>query len=179
MRIRVSHETIYRYDSPAKSALELFPRTLYLRATPLTAPDAAIIALAEDTARGREPLPVLHALQTRLYEELTFDPDPTHPATAAAEAFGLKRGVCQDYAQIFITAARHLGTPARYISGYFLRADGTTEQEAGHAWAQSFAPDLGWVAFDPANGFCPTDAHIRVAVGLDYLGVAAVRGSRF
>ena len=250
MRIRVAHETVYRYDSPAKSAIELirltprnhdgqyvarwrieasadcrldpfedafgnlahsfnvdgpiselgvrvagevetqdtngvvrgtlerFPPTLYLRATPLTAPDTAIIALAEDTARGREPLPVLHALQTRLYEELTFDPDPTHPATAAAEAFGLKRGVCQDYAQIFITAARHLGTPARYISGYFLRADGTTEQEAGHAWAEAFVPDLGWVAFDPANGISATEAHVRVAVGLDYLGAAPVRGSR-
>ena len=39
-------------------------------------------------------------------------------------------------------------------------------------------PDLGWVAFDPANGICATDAHVRVAVGLDYLGAAPVRGSR-
>ena len=40
-------------------------------------------------------------------------------------------------------------------------------------------PDLGWVAFDPANGFCPTDAHVRVAVGLDSLGAAPVRGMRY
>ena len=39
--------------------------------------------------------------------------------------------------------------------------------------------DLGWVGFDPANGFCPTDAHVRVAVGLDALGAAPVRGTRY
>ena len=54
-----------------------------------------------------------------------------------------------------------------------------TEQEAGHAWAEAFVPDLGWVAFDAANGICATDAHVRVAVGLDYLGAAPVRGSRY
>jgi transglutaminase-like putative cysteine protease len=163
-----------------RGTLERFPPTLYLRETPLTVPDAAIVAFAGDTARGAgDPLAVLHALQTRLYEELTFDADPTHPATAAAEAFDLKRGVCQDYAQIFIAAARHLGTPARYVSGYFLRADGTTEQEAGHAWAEAFVPDLGWVAFDPANGISATDAHVRVAIGLDSAGAAPMRGARF
>jgi len=35
------------------------------------------------------------------------------------------------------------------------------------------------IAFDPANGFCPTDAHVRVAVGLDSLGAASVRGTRY
>ena len=34
-------------------------------------------------------------------------------------------------------------------------------------------------AFDPANGFCPTDAHVRVAIGLDSLGAAPVRGMRY
>jgi transglutaminase-like putative cysteine protease len=39
--------------------------------------------------------------------------------------------------------------------------------------------DLGWVGFDPANGICTTDAHARVAIGLDYLGAAPVRGTRY
>ena len=65
------------------------------------------------------------------------------------------------------------------MSGYFRRNDGVTDQDAGHAWAEAFVPRLGWVAFDPANGICATDAHIRVAVGLDYLGAAPVRGTRY
>src|SRR5215470_10938605 len=91
----------------------------------------------------------------------------------------LKRGVCQDLAHIFIAAARSLKVPARYVGGYFCRADGVVQQEAGHAWAEAFVPDLGWIAFDPANGMCATDAHVRVAVGLDYLGAAPVRGTRY
>jgi len=110
---------------------------------------------------------------------MTYDTDPTHTATTAAEAFALKRGVCQDLTHVFLSAARSAGVPARDVSGYFRRNDGVTDQDAGHAWAEAFVPRLGWVAFDPANGMCATDAHIRVAVGLDYLGAAPVRGTRY
>ena len=52
-------------------------------------------------------------------------------------------------------------------------------QDAGHAWAEAFVPNLGWVGFDPTNAICTTDAHVRVAIGLDYLGAAPVRGTRY
>jgi transglutaminase-like putative cysteine protease len=163
-----------------RGTLERFPPSLFLRETSLTRANDAIADFAADVARAAEtPLDRLHALVTRIYERFIFDPDPTHPATSAAEAFALKRGVCQDYAQVFIAAARCLGIPSRYIGGYFLRADGVSFQEAGHAWAEAHVPDLGWVAFDPANGISPTEAHVRVAVGLDYLGAAPIRGVRF
>ena len=64
-------------------------------------------------------------------------------------------------------------------SGHFLRSDGMVNQAAGHAWAEAFVPNLGWVGFDAANCICTTDAHVRVAVGLDYLGAAPVRGTRY
>jgi transglutaminase-like putative cysteine protease len=54
-----------------------------------------------------------------------------------------------------------------------------TDQEAGHAWAEAKVPELGWVGFDAANGISAGEAHIRVAVGLDYLGAAPIRGSRY
>jgi transglutaminase-like putative cysteine protease len=164
-----------------RGTIEHFPPTLFLRTTPLTAPDAAIAALARDVAAGggADALGLLHALLARVHQEITFDTDPTHAATTAAEAFALRRGVCQDLTHVFVAAAREIGFPARYVSGYFHRADGVVRQEAGHAWAEAHVPDFGWVAFDPANGICATDAHIRVAVGLDYLGAAPVRGTRY
>jgi transglutaminase-like putative cysteine protease len=164
-------------QSVVSGAIERFPPSLYLRETDLTKADPAIKAYAQ--AAGGEPLEALHALQVSIYRDFTFDPDPTHTGTSAIEAFALKRGVCQDYAQVFIAAARHLNIPARYVGGYFLRADGAVAQEAGHAWAEAYVPDLGWVAFDPANGICATEAHVRVAVGLDYLGAAPIRGTRY
>jgi transglutaminase-like putative cysteine protease len=120
----------------------------------------------------------VHSLLALLHSEIVYDTARTETTTTAAEAFALKRGVCQDLTHIFIAAARSLAIPARYIGGHFHRADGVTEQEAGHAWAEVFVPDLGWVAFDATNGISATDAHVRVAVGLDYLGAAPVRGTR-
>src|SRR6185369_8592317 len=159
--------------------IERFPPSLYLRATSLTEVDGAIAGFARDTrVRTGDTLPLLHALLGRIHAEMTYDTDPTHSATTAAEAFALKRGVCQDLTHIFIAAARHLEIPARYVGGYFHRADGVTQQDAGHAWAEAYVPSIGWVAFDPTNGICATDAHVRVAVGLDYLGASPVRGSR-
>jgi transglutaminase-like putative cysteine protease len=160
--------------------LERFPPSLFLRETELTEADAAIAEFAEGLrADEGDTLPLLHTLLRALHEEVTFDTDPTHTTTTAAEAFKLKRGVCQDLAHIFIAAARHLGVPARYIGGHFYRSDGVVEQDAGHAWAEAYVEGLGWVAFDPTHGMCATEAYVRVAAGLDYLGAAPVRGTRF
>jgi transglutaminase-like putative cysteine protease len=164
-----------------RGAIERFPPSLFLRQTQLTAADEPITEFAAQIAAesGKDELNRLHALLSALNREITFDTDPTHPATTAGEAFAIRRGVCQDITHIFIAAARSLQIPARYVSGYFHRADGVVQQEAGHAWAEAHVPHLGWVGFDATNGICTTDAHLRVAIGLDYLGAAPVRGARF
>jgi transglutaminase-like putative cysteine protease len=164
-----------------RGALERFPPTLFLRETALTQADTAIVDFAQSTRAeaSSDTLALLHGLLNALNREITFDTDPTHAATTAAEAFVLRRGVCQDLTHIFIAAARALGIPARYIGGHFRRVDGVTAQEAGHAWAEAYVENLGWVGFDPTNGIATTEAHVRVAVGLDYLGAAPVRGTRY
>jgi len=164
-----------------RGTVERFPPSLYLRETALTSPDADIagFAAASRDAVGGDVLKLLHGMLERLHDDMTYDTDPTHSATSAAEAFALKRGVCQDFTHVFIAASRSLGVPARYVGGYFHREDGVREQDAGHAWAEAFVPELGWVAFDPANGICATDAYVRVAVGLDHLGAAPLRGTRY
>lgn len=163
-----------------RDAIERFPPSLFLRETSLTQPDVAIVKFAQsiraETSGGE--LQVLHALMIRLNREITFDSAPTQATTTAAEAFTLRRGVCQDLTHIFLAAARSLGIPARYIGGYYQRND-LIDQEAGHAWAEAHVPDLGWVAFDPTHGVCPSEFHVRVAAGLDYLGAAPVRGTRY
>src|SRR5215813_11983026 len=159
---------------------ERFPPSLFLRATDLTTVNPAMEAFARQLRAESEAdtLGFLHVLMTQVSEHMTFDEDPTNSGTSALEAFGLKRGVCQDYAHIFIACARSGGVPARFVSGHFLRSDGMVNQQAGHAWAEAFVPDLGWAGFDAANCICTTDAHVRVAIGLDYFGAAPVRFSR-
>jgi transglutaminase-like putative cysteine protease len=164
-----------------RGTVERFPPSLYLRETALTSADANIAGLAAACrdASGDDALEILHRIVERLHEDMAYDTDPTHAATTAAEAFTLKRGVCQDLTHVFIAAARNLGVPARYVGGYFYRGDGVIEQGAGHAWAEAFVPEIGWVGFDAANGICSTDAYVRVAIGLDYLGAAPLRGARY
>ena len=162
-----------------RCAAERFPPVVFLRETPLTRCDPALSAFAERAGQGATPLERLHALLVAIHGEMTFETDRTDTGTSAAEAFALGHGVCQDLAHIFVGAARRLGVPARYVSGHLARGDGQVDQEAAHAWAEAHVEGLGWVGFDPANGVCPTAAYIRVAVGLDYLGAAPVRGSRY
>jgi transglutaminase-like putative cysteine protease len=162
----------------ASGALERFPPALYLRETPLTAPSAGIKEFARATASGAQGrLAALHALLAALHDEMAFDTDATHAATTAAEAFDHKKGVCQDFAHLFIACARSIGAPARYVSGYYLRSD-SEEQVAGHAWAEAYVDDLGWVGFDPAHGLSPGERHVRLAIALDYLSAAPIRGAR-
>jgi transglutaminase-like putative cysteine protease len=176
-----------------RGAVERFPPSLFLRETPLTHADKAILAYAGEFPRptGTNMLAALHSLLARLHEDIAFDSEATSAASSAADAFRAGRGVCQDLAHIFIAVARSLGAPARYVAGYFRQGDGAFGQEereeagqlvghkGGHAWAEAHVPDLGWIGFDPVNGVCATDQHVRVAVGLDYLGAAPVRGAHY
>ena len=160
-----------------RDTAEPLPVGIFLRTTALTTADDAIRAFARSAADAN-PLTACHAMLTGLYERMTFDPDVTHSHTDAIHAFGISAGVCQDYSHIFLAAARDLGIPARYVSGHLVRADGLVIQPAGHAWVEAYLPDLGWTGFDPTNGMSTTDAYLRVAVGLDYLDCAPVRGAR-
>jgi len=161
-----------------RGAIERFPPELYLRETALTQPDAAIADFARSTANGAGTLARLHELLRALTRHMTFEIGTTDATTTAAQAFAQGRGVCQDLAHVFIAGARVLGIPCRYVGGHLLRSDGAEEQEAGHAWAEAYVDGLGWVGFDPANGISPTDAYVRVGIGLDYLGAAPVRGAQ-
>jgi len=163
-----------------RGVVERFPPNFYLRETALTTPDANIagFAAAGHDAVSLDVLNFLHVMLARLHARVTHHSGGPTTMTAA-EAFARRRGDCADFAHIFIAAARSLSIPARYVAGYVRRDGGTSEQGNGHAWAEAFVPELGWVGFDAANGVCATDAHVRVAVGLDSLGAAPLRGTRY
>ena len=76
---------------------------------------------------------------------------------------------------MFAAAARSLGVPARYVSGY--RTDGDAHCSP-HAWAEAFVEGFGWTGFDATTGLSPDERYVRVAVGLDANGAAPIAGTR-
>ncbi|CAN7340716.1 transglutaminase family protein [Phenylobacterium sp. LjRoot219] len=177
LTVRVTGEVDVRETAGVvRGAPEPFSPATFLRTTPLTQADDALAAWASGI-KAEDTLSQLHRLMNELHQRMRFDTAATGVETAAAEAFREGHGVCQDYAHVFIAAARRMGVPARYVSGHLCRPD-PAEQEAAHAWAEAYVPDLGWTGFDPANAVCPDQSYLRVAVGLDYLDAAPLRGAR-
>lgn len=150
------------------------PLWLYLRETPLTKMTKPIRNLAKAMS-GDTDLAKMHALMGKINEIVEYRHGETGTETTAEEALQKKIGVCQDHAHIMIAAARTLGLPARYISGYLMMED-QPEQAASHAWAEVHLNGLGWVGFDAANNVCPDDRYVRIACGLDYRDAAPISG---
>ena len=162
-----------------RGGVERQPVRLFLRETALTRITPAIRRFARQTSAGQggDQLATLHALSRSIHKAMTFAIGATHPDTTAGDAFDAKTGICQDFTHILLAATRALGLPSRYVSGYYLRTD-RADQEAGHAWAEVHIAGLGWIGFDPTNGVCATERHVRVAIGCDAREAAPVRGAR-
>lgn len=159
---------------------ETAPRRVFLRETAMTAPDKAIRDLARSVSNGKVPkdvLECLHSLMRTVRDAVDYEIGATHEHTSAAEALAEGKGVCQDHAHVFISAARVIGIPARYVNGYFL-AGTLAPSEAHHAWAEAWVDGLGWVGFDPANGMCPTERYVRLSCGFDAASAAPIRGTQ-
>jgi transglutaminase-like putative cysteine protease len=162
-----------------RGASERLPPELFLRDTELTSADAECRAFAEATSQSQTaPLDKMHALLVALPDRIERDDSEVHWPTGAAAVFRSKRAGSADFAHLLIALARCLDVPARFIRGYRLSAK-TTETTAAHGWTEAHIEGLGWVGFDPTQGRCPDESYVRVAMGLDSLGAAPVRGSRF
>ena len=156
------------------------PSAIYLRETPYTVATTSIqdFAARFQPKLARDPIEVLHEIMMAIADAVEYRRGETHVHTTGAEALEQGSGVCQDHAHVFIAAARFLGIPARYVSGYLWTGENQQAYEASHAWAEAFVRDFGWIGFDPSNRICPHVNHIRTGVGLDYWAAAPVRGVR-
>ena len=152
----------------------MVPLWCFTRPTALTRPGPRVRALAAGVPAG-DRLEALHGLSRQVLGAVRYEIGQTDAATTAEDALAAGHGVCQDHAHIFIAAARLMGMPARYVSGY-LMMDDRIDQEAGHAWAEAHVEGLGWVGFDVSNGISPDARYVRVATGCDYAEAAPVAG---
>jgi transglutaminase-like putative cysteine protease len=141
----------------------------------------ALILLAKQmgVTRRDDPLMLVRELNQRLFDYFEYEPRSTRVDSPIDEAIVSGKGVCQDFAHSMIALLRHVGIPARYVSGYLYRSredhDRSTP-DATHAWVDVLLPNLGWVGFDPTNNLVAHHRHIRTAVGRDYADVPPTHG---
>ena len=154
----------------------------YCFASPFVPVGAAFAAFAQPSfPAGRPLLEAVLDFTRRFRREFTYDPKATHLSTPVAEVLKVRRGVCQDFAQLQAASLRSLGLAARYVSGYLRTLPPPGKQrlvgaDASHAWVSVWTGSAGWVDFDPTNGVAVDVDHITVGWGRDYYDVAPVRG---
>ena len=153
------------------------PLWLFMRETPLTQAGKACRALVAKAA-GHDMITRLHDLSRIVREAVAYETGRSETHWAAEDVLRAGHGVCQDHTHVFVSCARAMHAPARYVSGY-LMMNGRTSQDAMHAWAEVHVEGLGWVGFDVSNGISPDTRYVRVATGLDYMQAAPVLGRRF
>lgn len=137
--------------------------------------------LAPSLAPGTGILAVAGDLMRRVHTDFVYSPGATTTTTPLAEVLGHRKGVCQDFAHLMIAALRSVGIPCRYVSGYLETAPLSGKRrlqgaDASHAWIEAWAPDCGWVGFDPTNNKLPGSQHIKICHGRDYFDVQPIRG---
>lgn len=147
--------------------------------TPRTAPHPDVREIAESIAAQHEnPGAAAHAIAMAIGDAVEYMHGITGVHSTASEAWEARKGVCQDIAHITLGALRHVGIPARYVSGYLHpRPDaevGVPVTGESHAWVEWFAGR--WQGFDPTNNIEIGDRHVLVGRGRDYGDVPPLRG---
>ncbi len=150
----------------------------YLTQTATVAPDPELARRAEKLASEHTPHETALALCGLIHEQMSYLPGSTGVHTTAAEAWGARAGVCQDYAHLVVGVLRHIGMPARYVSGY-LHPDrkapiGQAVTGESHAWVEWWLTE--WTGHDPTNDVEIGELHVHVGRGRDYSDVPPIKG---
>lgn len=125
-------------------------------------------------------LDTLLDLNTTLFKEYAYRQGETTLQTSPFDVYTSRKGVCQDFTNLFMCLARLLGVPARYVCGYVFTGPkhaNVRMGEASHAWTQVYLPEVGWRGFDPTNGTVTQTDHVRVAVGRNYVDATPTSGT--
>ncbi|MDE1797979.1 MAG: hypothetical protein KGH63_01055 [Candidatus Micrarchaeota archaeon] len=97
------------------------------------------------SANATTPFEQLSDLAQWTHDYITYDPSMVGQELPAKQILQVRRGVCTEYTTLFVTLARALGYPTRFVNGYAY----SDQYHAwlGHAWAEVY---IGrWVSVDP------------------------------
>jgi transglutaminase-like putative cysteine protease/predicted glutamine amidotransferase len=124
----------------------------------------------------------LKDINRSIHRDYIYEANSTTLATTPFDVYVGRKGVCQDFANLFIALCRLLDIPARYRVGYIFtggRYGNERQGDESHAWVEVYIPLIGWRGFDPTNGTLVGDDHVRVACGRNYRDATPTSGTLY
>jgi len=149
---------------------------MFLSPTTLTQMPSVVNCSFPVYKNGIQVFDYLVQLNSYINQLLVYSPESTNINTSIEEVLKIRKGVCQDYAHLFLSVCRLNKIPARYVSGYLNQGSGFIGTSQLHAWVEAFIPELGWVGFDSTNNLLADHQYIKIAHGTDYRDCSPIIG---
>ncbi len=121
---------------------------------------------------------------------MTYDESSAYANKGSLSALNSMRGVCEEFATLFVALCRAVNVPSRVVEGYKVstQVSGDINGESieykeltNHVWAEIYLNGFGWVPVEPTviyevvgtgerkaywNSFCNIEAPEYVAIGI-------------
>ena len=137
---------------------------------------------------GQATVSALGALNAAVHGDVAYSLRMEPGVHNPDETLAARIGSCRDSAWLLVTALRHYGLAARFVSGYLVqiapdlpprdgpagpssKPEGTPREPPGpaedstdlHAWAEAYVPGAGWIGLDPTSALFAAEGHIPLA----------------
>ena len=114
---------------------------------------------------------------------LSYDASTGYANKGALSALNTGKGVCEEFATLYVALCRAEEIPARVVAGYKVEEVNGKDTLIDHAWAEIYLDDYGWLPVETTvvytvngqrlpywNTFCSLNEPNHIATELYYIG---------